>query len=145
MYCIRGDGWSEDPVDAAKVQVWKKVYDEVVYRPVDVVLHIGEQVNLKKAFTEAYTILIRHACDGQDSSLAKAGWGKMEQIAYERMQQIYLFEWNKEYTRQVLSSVSNVMIWNDEDIYPGFTEFSEFNVQRDNPTMEVRLSFVCAI
>lgn len=69
MIVVSGD----NPMDlkSGEKNLWPDVYQRIQDpdEPVDVILHLGQQVALQHAFQEAWTILLRHATSKEKSHL----------------------------------------------------------------------------
>ena len=85
---------------------------------VDLILHLGGQVSMKKAFEDSWVILKRHS---ERFDLIPGEWASIEDEVLERLRSAYRFSWNLPYTREVLASCSHLMICSDRDVYPNFT------------------------
>lgn len=140
IIAISGD----NPYDHSRGEqnMWEKVGQTVTEfnDPVQVVLHLGQQVELKPVFDEARVYLSRHANSTYKSHLMDQGWMSLEAKAFEMFRQVYLFQWNLPHVQKVLASASNLMLWNDRDIYPLFTTDSTLAIDRREPTRTMQVA-----
>jgi len=102
--------------------MWKFLSQRVDAGEVDLVLHIGDQVYAENESVDAAAIF-RHA-DFADAANPEHEFRKFAEVfkkAQNRLRDVYRFTWNLPFTQKVLSSVPNLMIWSDNDIYNDFT------------------------
>ncbi len=85
---------------------------------VSCLLHLGGQVSLKREFSDCWVILKRNS---ERTDLGEGEWGLVEEEVLERLRSAYRFAWNLPYTREVLASVSNLMLAADPDVMENFT------------------------
>ena len=97
--------------------IWERLAAKAANYDLDVVLHIGGQVYSSEAFKQAWTLFQRH----EQTGFATMSQHEIEEISKEKLRDVYRYCWNLPRTRKVLSSVSNIMMLNDEDIFKDFT------------------------
>ena len=101
--------------------MWETLSERVLRKelpPVDLMVHLGGQVSMKKAFEDSWVILKRHS---ERSDLVPGEWASIEAEVLDRLRSAYRFSWNLPYTREVLASCSHLMVCSDRDVYPNFT------------------------
>ncbi|CAK8998445.1 Hypothetical protein SCF082_LOCUS5653 [Durusdinium trenchii] len=94
----------------ARQSVWKAVGKRIDRAQVDVVLHIGGQVDLRGKFKKLAVLLERARHRGADE-LARA-----EELVEDDIRDAYRINWNRPEVRSVLASCSNLMMWSDLDM-----------------------------
>ncbi|GMH46735.1 hypothetical protein TrRE_jg7088 [Triparma retinervis] len=112
---------SPDKVLSGEPNMWETLSERVLRKelpPVDLMVHLGGQVSMKKAFEDSWVILKRHS---ERSDLVPGEWASIEAEVLERLRSAYRFSWNLPYTREVLASCSHIMVCSDRDVYPNFT------------------------
>ena len=97
--------------------IWERIASKVANGEVDLLVHLGGQVYASDAFKQAWILFQRH----EETKFATLSQQEIEEMSRERLREVYRYCWNLPRTQKVLSSVSNIMMLSDEDIFKDFT------------------------
>ncbi|KAF1782569.1 hypothetical protein GQ600_10991 [Phytophthora cactorum] len=101
------------------------------------VLHLGGQVAMERMFDKAVQLLLLH---GEGLTNDATDWSMMEAKAMVILRSAYRSQWTlSPNLRFVLANASNLMMWNDADIYPRFTTRDEFYIDHEQPTLRAEM------
>lgn len=131
----------DDPfgLDAGEFDLWRDVRKRVEDKSAHVVLHLGGQVALKRMFDYSCLLLLHHANSTENAAETSGGhWKRLEERAVDILRDAYRAQWTRSSDiRFVLANASNLMMWSDADVYPGFTTRREFFIDHGQPTLQV--------
>ena len=112
---------------------WETLRERVERRelpPVNFMLHVGGQVELRRFFEEAW-VLLKRGVEQRSVAAAINGltepWAVLEARACELLRDAYRFAWNLPGKRQVLANCPHFMLCGEDDVYPRFTEALELS------------------
>jgi hypothetical protein len=126
-------------LERGEKNLWSDVKERISNKEAQIVLHLGGQVFLQQMFDQSWTLLMRHAHTNVTSFLASQGWDALEAKVMNILRNAYRIQWNLPDIRFVLANASNLMIWSDLDIYTDFTTTPLFQIDHENPTIQVSL------
>lgn len=134
-------------LESGEANLWKEVQERVEQQETQIVLHLGGQVAMERMFDKAVQLLLLHVEGLTGDTTAHADWSLMEQKATDVLRSAYRSQWTLSPNLQfVLANASNLMMWNDADIYPQFTTRDEFYIDHERPTLRVKpYSFVAFV
>ena len=94
------NGFTEVPEPGRRLAMWQRLATAIEAGEVDLVIHAGDQVY-------ADELVVEHEADGYDALLD----------GYRRL---YVAAWSEPEIARVLTSVPNIMMWDDHDICDGW-------------------------
>jgi hypothetical protein len=107
---VRFAAFSCDKITVANHdEMWKKLYKEHQDQPVDVFLHLGDQVYADEAYK-------RGAAFVKQRGLSACKTDEGREALLELYREIYRSTWSNEWTRKVLAVGSHLMIWDDHEL-----------------------------
>ncbi|DAZ97257.1 TPA: hypothetical protein N0F65_009308 [Lagenidium giganteum] len=113
------------------------VQELVERNEVQLVLHLGGQVALQRMFDQAAAVLVRHVTS---TIAAQPSREWIEAKATEVLRSAYRTQWTlTPAIRSILANASNLMIWSDQDMYPAFTTAKQFEIDHEQPTMQMQV------
>eukprot|EP00927_Polykrikos_kofoidii_P023767 TRINITY_DN2177_c0_g1_i1.p1 TRINITY_DN2177_c0_g1~~TRINITY_DN2177_c0_g1_i1.p1 ORF type:complete len:1025 (-),score=185.00 TRINITY_DN2177_c0_g1_i1:24-3032(-) len=98
---------------------WGRVAEIVKRGECDVMLHLGDQVYTKEHDWTTAAMRVMDVCEME--GVTKSLRLKMEDEAFEKLQQAYRATWYPKDISTVLSHSSHLMIWSDNDVANDFT------------------------
>ena len=112
MAFVHGD--RPDSLGASEKNPWKLLHEQLEFPwgGPDIVVHVGAQVDPSGCFHEVISLLRRGGSER----------GILEEVAKDRIRNMYRFAWSLPHTKEVLARCSNVMIWSDVDLAEGFDQ-----------------------
>eukprot|EP00644_Phytophthora_capsici_P016719 jgi/Phyca11/54317/gw1.47.253.1 len=124
-------------IESGERSLWTEVRERVERQEVQIILHLGGQVAMEKMFDKAVQLLLLH-CEGL--TYTRANWTLMEKKATDILRSAYRTQWTlAPHLQFVLANASNLMIWNDSEIYPRFTTRDKFFIDHEQPTLEMQV------
>ncbi|POM59309.1 hypothetical protein PHPALM_31981, partial [Phytophthora palmivora] len=127
-------------LESGELSLWKDVRERVEHDGMQVVLHLGGQVAMEHMFDKAVQLLLLHGEGLKNDTTAQADWMVMEMKAMDILRSAYRSQWTLSPNLQVvLANASNLMMWNDADIYPRFTTRDEFYIDHEQPTLRMQI------
>ncbi|KAG2822723.1 hypothetical protein PC129_g8680 [Phytophthora cactorum] len=123
-------------LQSGETTLWKDVRERVEQGETQTVLHLGGQVAMERMFDKAVQLLLLH---GEGLTNDATDWSMMEAKAMVILRSAYRSQWTlSPNLRFVLANASNLMMWNDADIYPRFTTRDEFYIDHEQPTLRMQ-------
>ncbi|EEY62294.1 uncharacterized protein PITG_14227 [Phytophthora infestans T30-4] len=120
-------------LESGETTLWREIRERVEQRETQIVLHLGGQVAMERMFDKAVQLLLLH---GEGLSYSATDWLTMETKATDILRSAYRTQWMlAPNLKFVLANSSNLMIWDDADIYPRFTTRDEFYIDHEQPTL----------
>ncbi|KAI9991211.1 hypothetical protein PInf_018843 [Phytophthora infestans] len=120
-------------LESGETTLWREIRERVEQRETQIVLHLGGQVAMERMFDKAVQLLLLH---GEGLSYSATDWSTMETKATDILRSAYRTQWMlAPNLKFVLANSSNLMIWDDADIYPRFTTRDEFYIDHEQPTL----------
>ena len=104
------------------LNMWQRVAKSVEAGDVDVVLHIGSQVNLTPLVRDAYHWVRRHAAAGCLAHRESRAYRDLEAALLRKFRDAYRRGWNHPTARKALARCSNLMMWGEHDVCANFTD-----------------------
>ncbi|POM61376.1 LOW QUALITY PROTEIN: hypothetical protein PHPALM_29619, partial [Phytophthora palmivora] len=127
-------------LESGELSLWKDVRERVEHDGMQIVLHLGGQVAMEHMFDKAVQLLLLHGEGLKNDTTAQADWTVMEMKAMDMLRSAYRSQWTLSPNLQVvLANASNLMMWNDADIYPRFTTRDEFYIDHEQPTLRMQI------
>ncbi|KAK1942219.1 hypothetical protein P3T76_006541 [Phytophthora citrophthora] len=124
-------------IESGEMSLWTKVRERVERQEIQIILHLGGQVAMQQMFDKAVQLLLLH-CEGL--SYTQADWPAMEKKAMDILRSAYRTQWTlAPHLQFVLANASNLMMWNDADIYPRFTTRDKFYIDHEQPTLQMQV------
>ncbi|KAH8059012.1 hypothetical protein JL722_5560 [Aureococcus anophagefferens] len=112
---------------------WETIVERVSMRqlpPVNVMVHVGGQVEMRRFFEEAW-VMLKRGVEQRSLAAALSGatepWHELEKRACDRLRDGYRFAWNLPGKRDVLSHCPHLMLCGEGDVYPRFTDALELS------------------
>ncbi|OWY92895.1 hypothetical protein PHMEG_00037901, partial [Phytophthora megakarya] len=95
---------------------------------------------MEHMFDKAVQLLILHGEGLTNDTATKPDWTMMEMKAMDILRSAYRSQWTLAPSLQVvLANASNLMMWNDADVYPHFTTRNEFYIDHEKPTLRMQV------
>ncbi|KAL3665088.1 hypothetical protein V7S43_009721 [Phytophthora oleae] len=124
-------------IESGEMSLWTKVRERVERQEMQIVLHLGGQVAMQQMFDKAVQLLLLH---GEGLTYGQADWTTMEKKATDVLRSAYRTQWTlAPHLQFVLANASNLMMWNDADIYPRFTTRDKFYIDHEQPTLQMQV------
>ncbi|ETL95104.1 hypothetical protein L917_07059 [Phytophthora nicotianae] len=124
-------------LESGETALWKDIRERVEQSESKIVLHLGGQVAMDRMFDSAVQTLLLH---GEGLTYNATDWSMMEAKAMDILRSAYRSQWTLAPNMKfVLANASNLMMWNDADIYPRFTTRNEFYIDHKQPTLRMQV------
>ncbi|KAG7391118.1 hypothetical protein PHYPSEUDO_005885 [Phytophthora pseudosyringae] len=127
-------------LESGEASLWKDVRERVERDEAQVLLHLGGQVAMECMFDRAVQLLLLHGEGLTYDTTPQEDWAAMEAKAMDVLRSAYRSQWTLSPDLQfVLANASNLMMWNDADVYPRFTTRDEFYIDHERPTLRMQI------